>query len=134
MKNSKPWEFTSEDFDNYHCAPTLANSTGVMARIANAKLRAWIEAAPVVYGVYEDRSDAVPRYARTETIERAREFFTGAEITHRARLICIEPLVKDTAESLLREMLNDSLSDNGSIVLTSRFEDRARKLLDGGGK
>lgn len=117
-----PWEFTASDFDSYHCAPTLANSTGVMARIANVKLRAWLEAAPIVKAVNQDAnwfhqdSDYIAKY--------------------QARVVCIEPLVSDTTDRFMKDWLAccDAYAAQVREGPFQKFADRARKLLDGGGK
>jgi hypothetical protein len=46
--------------------------------------------------------------------------------THTARLICVKPIVRDSAESLLREIVDAYKSP---VTLTP-FIDRARRLLE----
>jgi len=49
--------------------------------------------------------------------------------THTARLLCIQPIVKDTAESLLREILERDQRQR--FIYDADWEIRARKLLEG---
>lgn len=50
--------------------------------------------------------------------------------SHQARLLLIEPIKQDTAESLLRELIRCwEMSTNGNIVDTYKVIDRARKLV-----
>lgn len=49
---------------------------------------------------------------------------SAGEDTHTALLIAIEPIAKDTAEGLLREML-----ETHGTCITKEWTDRARKLL-----
>ena len=73
-------KFTPEDFN---CLQSDGYSRQFVAsEVANAKLKEWLDAAPVV----EAASDAEGSwYAATE----APEF---AIVTHTAKLVCIEPL------------------------------------------
>lgn len=63
----------------------------------------------------------------------------GTADTHTARLLCVEPIVRDSAESLLRELVSKrekieritykpDAYDNKSVF---DILDRARKLLEG---
>lgn len=46
--------------------------------------------------------------------------------THTARLLCVQPIVKDTAESLLREFV-----DSDGVTMLKQFIERAKKVLEG---
>lgn len=48
--------------------------------------------------------------------------------THTARLVCISPIVRDTAEGLLRELVG---AENASAIHAARIIERSRKLLEG---
>ncbi len=56
--------------------------------------------------------------------------------THTARLLCVQPIVKDTAESLLRELATyeAKLTEKGFFCsdTISDLANRARKLLERG--
>lgn len=113
---SSPWEFSFRDFSALTRPATAAD-------IANAKLKEWIASAPVVFK-YEGTMPL--RYqGATQTYDCWTDAPEAADTTC-ARLICIEPIVRDTAESLLRELM-----DRPGYSLGSRdLDQRARKLLD----
>lgn len=50
------------------------------------------------------------------------------EGTHQARLVMIEPIVKDTAESLLRELIELRFEDQADLSL---LRIKAKQLLEG---
>lgn len=109
MKDEK-WKFEPEDFDNGELSAKTFES---LAIIANAKLAKWIAESPVVY------SDNATNWGPP---------ISGDIDKYKARVIYSEPVVKDTAESLLRDMLTASRHDEAFAI---RFIDRARKLLEG---
>lgn len=80
--------------------------------------------APVVYGL--DKNDG-----KAYVIWRSVDNFAGGPATHSAKLICITPIVKDTAESLLREFVeirSDNLPTGDRL---SKLHERAKALLEG---
>jgi len=106
-------EFRAEDFKD-GIGRAYGNSA-TCAEIANDKLRAWLEKAPVVWlndwgGLSDEGS---PDAKRT------------------ARLVCIEPIVRDTAESLLKELVK--LTYKRATFSGEQVDvvcERARKLLE----
>lgn len=97
------------------------------ANIANAKLREWLEQAPVVN--VENETEIGFGWSGIQNI-------VGGEhrdnYTHTARLVDIRQLSakEDTAESLLREQINK----NHPVYCDIDWIKRAKNLLDGGGK
>jgi hypothetical protein len=80
-----------------------------------------LESAPVVHGLIEDNdwicfSEPGPR----------------ADDTHTARLLLIEPIVRDTPESLLRELIRAARSGDleEQCARIGRVVTRARRLLE----
>lgn len=87
----KPEDFIDAELDHVGLAKSRDERA---ACAANAKLKEWLEKAPVVYW-------------RGETRDRFMGDIHEAPMfgdTHTARLVAVEPIVRDTAESLLREM------------------------------
>lgn len=85
------WKFTAADFfmpDAIKNVVSAANDFDrkCMASIANARLAEMIQAAPVVYGV----PNAFFSHVQGELPQN------GGPDTHSARLICIEPLVRES--------------------------------------
>ena len=88
MTDRNPLEFQPEDFkasEEY----TLEGHD--CARIANAKLREWLDAAPVVY---LNRRNTAPKVHAKYWTEYANDLTLDGPVTHKARLVCIEPINK----------------------------------------
>jgi hypothetical protein len=86
--------------------------------IEAADVERWLEQAPVLTGKFDG--------TKPGQIELHHEKYEWA--THSVRAVLIEPLVQDTAESLLREFVRRGVADEAD------FHDlftRARKLLEG---
>lgn len=83
-----------------------------------ADLERALEQAPVVYGVASDPYNWGP---------------VKSTDTHSARLLCVQPIVRDTHESVLRELVR--IADSGGFktdAYRSDLFDRARRLLGQG--
>lgn len=138
---SKPWEFDKDDADYEFRAGAMggvfepklgthvhkelfdAKVSLITIEHANARLNEWIAAAPVVW--FNDDKTMSPYWECSSRQDK--------QHTHHAKLICIEPIVRDTAESLLRELierseLKTSVHENPRYRLNTLI-DRARKLL-----
>lgn len=115
MKDEK-WKFTAEDFAP-HGLCEFVRTTWVIER-ANELIRKWIEASPVV----NIRSGYMAAMHGMTPLKVERE--------STARLICIEPIARDTAESLLRDMIKYVDGGNGLTLEMHGYLDRARKLLE----
>lgn len=86
--------------------------TGLIARRANTKLRAWLEQQPVVYVINRGLNiDQVTISELTNT-------------TSTARLVCIEPIVRDSADAIAKGLAE--LKDYESV---RPLIERARKLV-----
>lgn len=112
---ASPWKFEAKDFQSTHRGAMQGCRLEYLqgyADVANAKLAEWLSAAPVVYSYAKD---AESWWAKREAVS-----------THTARLVAIEPIRRDTAESLLREML---LKFGGGCEDVSDLLERAEKLL-----
>ncbi len=110
------WTFTPSDFAGSGNR-VLDSYAEPIADAANAKLAEWLKDAPRVYGTDIQGADWGDKQ---ESCDR-----------HTARLIAIEPIVRDTAESLLREFLAEvdrvgTYKEAGILI-----SERARKLLEG---
>lgn len=117
VQMSKPWKFDPRDFADTFAPSNCANQ-------ANAKLAEWIASAPVVYG----RDD---QWSEREILPtESPESHSWQRRTHIARLICIEPIVRDSAESLLRELLTLETGVGCEPEWLMSLANRARKLLE----
>lgn len=138
MSDTK-WKFTAEDCDLTVTGTlvhglvmgmkTVDSNTvpAVSLEKANAKLAEWLESAPAVYamGSLGEKPDDwlfVNSRRYHACGQRAKD-----AVTHTARLIMVEPIVLDTAESLLLEILEKHDCEN--VLLSLDLYDRARKLL-----
>lgn len=95
---SKPWEFEADDFTSIDMIDSRSHRH---AKLANTKLKEWIALAPVVY---RGEGAIALRY---KGAKQTYECWTGAPEaadTTCARLICIEPIVRYTADALLKEL------------------------------
>lgn len=115
---SEKWKFMAKDFG--HPIYGTTNQKIVAADLANALLQEWLAESPVVTGVIQkDQSISVSKWD---------EWAPGIEPhkndTHRGRLIMIEPIVKDTAEEFIKDLVATILPP-----FTDKWMDRARKLL-----
>lgn len=114
-RDNAPEVFRTEDFDHYD------DSEG-LARYAN---RILAERGMVVYGHWDGERFRVP--------DPRLGLRSGTENpdTHRALLVGIEPIRKETAEDLLREVLRNYDDDRvaSDRIVTPEFIDRARRLL-----
>lgn len=107
-------EFEPKDCDaNLLFAPSL----GLYLETANQKLREFMEGMPIYYGRKMDDADQYILGAEEEK---------GDEI--KTRLIGPVPIVRDTAESLLKEMV-DGFHDMG---ITKDYIDRAKAIFERG--
>jgi len=97
-----------------------ADSDVVTAR----SLLSWLERALVVYGHYDGSVFWAP------DPKLGLKSGTATPDTHTARLVCIQPIVRDTAEGLLRELCSHSQHD--STRVPAEFIDRCRRLLGEG--
>ncbi len=88
------------------------------ADILNAKLAEWIAASPRLSGL-KDRESGLWIYSEQPSVGD----------THMAHIICIEPIVRDTAESLLRELIRAKGKDDSDIILSEVIV-RAQRLLE----
>jgi hypothetical protein len=104
----------------------LCRKAGLGVRIWNAPhvladdVERLLESAPVVYGLRNrDRWDFS-------------EINTDSIDTHSARLLLIEPIVRDTAESLLRELIRTAESGDleEQCARIGHVVTRARRLLE----
>jgi hypothetical protein len=109
------------------------NDTGPRMIVSADELEAALAEAPVVYGRSGDAKEWGKQPHRDEL-----DVYTG-------RLICIQPIVRDTAESLLRELAeaeaeyrrcyqtthDGSASTGMAWDRMRKVADRARKLLEG---
>lgn len=95
------------------------------SEFANAAVRQWIESQPIVRsygGQCEWYSEGAVRWLES----------TVGELAVQARLVAIEPIKRDTAESLLRELKVELSAPYLFGALHPRLESllgRARKLL-----
>lgn len=112
--SDEKWKFRAEDFES--CGSD--GHARYIAGVANAKLAEWIEAAPRVSGVFNGNK---PGEMEVHNIQYA-------WATHRARIICIEPIKQDTFEELWRLVVSCAGHDDAHVP--SQIVDRARKLLD----
>lgn len=87
-------------------------------------VEAWLQAAPVVYGHLDGDGYACAWGEGVAPDDK--------ESTHTARLLCVEPIVRDTAEGLLRAFIAHR-NEYGQWVALDALYDRARKLLAKGG-
>lgn len=78
-------KFKPEDFGNYRELSTIG-----AAQLANSKMQEWLDAAPVVY-----------RAGSNEGLSWWNKKF--GEDTHRARLLCIEPLEHECVPAYMLE-------------------------------
>ena len=115
--------FRPEDFgvQAYEGTERIFISSAII--YANAKLNAWLEAQPVVYGDKPAQTYWTPERSMGDT--------------HTARLVCIEPLVQESEErKLLRELVDNIPVNNRDPdyrqVRINRCISRARKLLGEG--
>lgn len=94
MNIFKPGDFMHRIHDERTCEK--------IAHIANEKLNTLIEAAPVVYGFVGDSS----------FWSSDKSTFIKENITHKARLICIEELEKDLCK-------HEPYHSNANVILAS---------------
>lgn len=82
-------KFTAEDFKD--AKPVGMSEVGCIdaARIANAKLEEWLKNAPEMYGVVTPLGYHGSKWVKYKSL--------NPRITHRAKLVCIEPLPKEGA-------------------------------------
>ncbi len=92
------WKFEPEDFR--HSEFGTLNQELKATEMANAKLKEWIEASPMISLLHSSGKWFIPG--------------DPIHFTHTARLICIEPIKKDTAEDLLRGSHADNTKDKVS--------------------
>jgi hypothetical protein len=85
--------------------------------IEAADVERWLEQAPVVYGLH----------AGADTVWTMDK--TGMD-THMAKILLIEPIARDTAEGLLRELV-DAIAPTADGPSLARLRERARKMLEG---
>lgn len=102
-----PWRFEASDFGKCRWLGLQNGGDQEYADAANAKLAEWRSASPVVYGYLEGNWFVSPEHRSLDT--------------HTAKLICVEPIRKDTAESLLREMreqivMTNKISYSGPLI------------------
>lgn len=112
------WKFTAADFACHDNCPNA------LAARANAKLARLLADAPTVYGFEKD--------------SRGLSCFDGqpsGNDTHTARLLMIEPIARDTAESLWRDLISWEArngippQDTQAITIPLEYFMRARKLI-----
>lgn len=102
----------------HHLSPESPGYTGY---VRAADVEAMLAKAPVVYGNTEDGwMNKCPSRGTPDDWH-----------THTARIIAVSPVVNDTAESLLRELVGAG-RDFAYLKAYDAFVDRARKLLEGG--
>jgi len=82
--------------------------------------RKYSEHTELVIGYWSDR-----KYS--EHTELGKE--ESKELAHTALLICIEPIVKDSAEGLLREFIKIRTDNSPTGLRLEELTERARKLL-----
>lgn len=110
---------------------TLPSMRGQIFGLINAKdVEAFLEKAPVVYGYWEGKnSEDNPTGWYHENYKES----CGEEwIEHQARLILIEPISKDTTDSLLRELVKgykDCGTKQDGNEFVNEIVERARKIL-----
>lgn len=108
----------------------VPEAKGLTEVVLAADLERIIKAAPVVYGAERVRGEM-----NREWLAPLTERNPPIGSTHTARLLCVQPIVRDTAESLLREIIADHEAllrvcpDRAEWPLVTR----ARKLLGGKG-
>lgn len=115
--------FTEKDFDGlgkwvFNGAVTTIEADtrrGEISTRANRILSQKLQAAPVVYG-YDD-----------ESIWSHKPEDVDAKKT--ARLVCVAPLVKDSYEQLVRDMLK-TYTEKSLEHMFGDFPDRAKRLLE----
>lgn len=121
---SEKWKFRATDFV---LSGGVTPSYQDMAYSANAKLQEWIAESPTVFG-WDHRAGFVYQGQKVDQ-----------DLHWQGLIIKIEPIVKDTMESLLRELVMNALpSRNQSndrqylqMLDAEGFYERARKLLEG---
>lgn len=116
--------FQTEDFDINGWSRERAE---VCTIIANEKLRERLSRCPVVYG-YEYKSKPGSIWSTQKDEDAAKGFSDD----HTARLVAVTPIVRDTVESLLRELI---LLDKRGTIMPREWNDlldRAKRLLEKG--
>lgn len=95
--------------------------TDIVDVIRAAEVEKLLEGAPVV------RARLYDNEVFGEWFDKAHE-----QDTHTARLLLIEPIVKDTAEQILRELIEvaDSIGQQNPQIGVGYFVERARRLLE----
>ena len=121
------WRFKPEDFEAYGGVAWR----DIAATIANAKLAEWLAKAPVVYG-FERYLDSSNYDTFSEDFNSQKDPFGNIK-THQARLICIKPIVHDSAENILKELVDrwkcTSYSAYDGAFVTD-LATRAAKILE----
>lgn len=118
--------FKAEDFEECDGGRrSMTSREGVIA--ANRIFEAWLARQVVVEGnvEFDCWSSEMDKHPEAHM-----------NPTHRARLVCVEELREDTAESLLRKMIKcwelETSGQYSDIARTARIVERARKLLSEG--
>lgn len=131
---SPPWKFTAEDFG--FGVKSGAVNIGYALERFNAKLAKLLEAAPVVhYGerAHPTKGDgAMSKYWTEYEPERDG---TLTNYTHTARLVCIEPIAKESAKDVLRDLIalidKEIPKNYFSKYTDAKIIDRARAIFKG---
>lgn len=113
---SDDWKFTASDFRK------ATGYSEYCAASANAKLAEWIAAAPVVYAHQIEGTKLSGPWTGPSQFGD----------THTAKLVQISLIVRDTHESLLRELLRLMSPSHGQPPEWVKLRERAERLLDGG--
>jgi hypothetical protein len=121
--------FKAEDFAytevtkdyGHSCGPQTAKA---FADKANCIFREWLAAQPVVYGVVGEASNSWHSEKPGTYIQE--------NYTHRAYLVDVRPIERDSAEKVLKDLVNIQLTwdpSNGKSI--GSLIERARKLVGG---
>lgn len=84
-----------------HC--TYESVARAIKREAQAQFKEWLERQPVVECYRLNESGLTDQHGPGWTAAEPSTGLCRPDSTHTARLVCIEPIKKDTHESLLRE-------------------------------
>lgn len=97
----------------------------ISIRVVNETFQAFLAKGRVVYGFDDDTGAWTFERGKTED---------GDIDTHQALLVNVEPIERDSAEKILRDLIEtaDSLPDKNPLLSVRYYVDRARALLKEG--
>lgn len=109
--------------------PIVSGEAFVRLNEANKLLREWFERQTVVYAWIN---------MATHAKDHVWEHESGISTTHTARLIGVRPIRKESAEDVLRELVEAwadvhlPIDKKARLTVTVEFIERAKRVLGGG--